>query len=66
MLHPDRRLEVRTADGVEIAHLPTRPGGDPGELDPARRITARTLTPPHFEPRMDLDYAVSVLLAQAS
>lgn len=66
VLHPDRRLEVRTADDVEIRHLPTRPWGDPDDLDPGRRITASTATPPHFQPRMDLDYAVAVLMSQAA
>jgi hypothetical protein len=65
-LHPDRRLEVRTTDGVQILHLPTPPWGGPAELDPTRRISTDTITPAVFEPRMDLGHVVSVLLAQAS
>jgi len=57
---------VRTADGVEVVHLPERPWGDPADLDPHRRISADTITPPRCEAWMDLDYVVSVLLAQAS
>jgi hypothetical protein len=66
VLHPDRRLDVTTADGVAVLHLPTLPWGDPAPLDPTGRINARTITPPYFEPGMDLGYVVSVLLAQAS
>jgi len=65
VLHPDRRLEVSTADGVPILHLPERPWGDPAQLDPTGRITARTITPPRFQPGMDLRYVVSVLARQA-
>lgn len=64
VLHPDRRLDVRTADGVEVVHPPERPWGDPADLDPDRRISADTVTPPRFEARMDLDHVVSVLLAR--
>lgn len=66
VLHPDRRLEVETADGVPVVHLPTLPWGDPEELDPMRRIGPDTITPPRFRPGMDLGYVVSVLLAQAA
>jgi hypothetical protein len=67
VLHPDRRLEVQTANGVPVLHLPNRPWGDPTELDPAGRIGPRcTITPPHYQPRMDLHYVVSVLLQQAA
>ncbi|MFP5218895.1 MAG: DUF222 domain-containing protein [Actinomycetes bacterium] len=66
VLHADRRLDVTTADGVPIVHLPERPWGDPTQLDPTGRITARTITPPRFQPRMDLHYVVSVLARQAS
>ena len=64
-LHPDRRLQVHTADGIPVLPLPPRPWGDPDQLDPRRRITAGTLTPPHYRPTIDLDYVVSVLLRQA-
>jgi hypothetical protein len=66
VLHPDRRLEVWTADGVPVVHLPTLPWGDPDQLDPARSIRPDTITPPRFRPGMDLGYVVSVLVAQAA
>jgi hypothetical protein len=66
VLHPDRRLDVMTAHGAQILHLPTPPWGDPAALDPAGRIDVRTITPPYFEPGMDLGYVVNVLLTQAS
>ena len=66
VLHPDRRLEVWTADGVPVVHLPTLPWGYANELDPARRIGPDTITPPHFRSEIDLAYVVSVMLAQAS
>jgi hypothetical protein len=66
VLHPDRRLEVWTAEGVPVVHLPTLPWGDPDQLDPMRRIGPDTITPPRFRPDMDLGYVVSVLVAQAS
>jgi hypothetical protein len=59
-------LEVWTADGVPVVHLPTLPWGDPDQLDPTRRIGPDTITPPRFRPGMDLGYVVSVLVAQAS
>jgi hypothetical protein len=32
LLHPDRRLEVRTADGVPVLHHPAQPWHDPAAL----------------------------------
>jgi hypothetical protein len=64
VLHPDRRLDVMTAEGVPVVHLPTLPWGDPDQLDPASRIRPDTITPPRFRPGMDLGYVVSVLVAQ--
>jgi hypothetical protein len=68
VLHPDRRLEVRTADGVAIVHHPAQPWGDPSALAQGRGqlVSAETLPPDHCSARMDLGYVVSVLLAQAS
>lgn len=68
VLHPDRRLEVRTADGVPVLHHPAQPWGDAADLalGPGQHVTAQTLPPDHCDARMDLGYAVSVLLAQAA
>ena len=45
VLHPDRRLDVRTADGVPVLHHPAQPWRDPPELDPTGRVSAGTLPP---------------------
>jgi hypothetical protein len=68
VLHPDRRLDVHTADGVAILHHPAQPWGDPAALARGRGqlVSAETLPPDHCTDRMDLGYIVSVLLAQAS
>jgi hypothetical protein len=68
VLHPDRRLEVRTADGVAVLHHPAQPWGDPAELAAAcgQPVSADTLPPDHTSGRLDLRYAVSVLLAQVA
>ncbi|MCW2679693.1 MAG: endonuclease [Frankiales bacterium] len=66
VLHPDRRLEVHTADGVPVLHHPAQPWGDPAELDPLGRVSAGTLPPDHCDARLDLRYVVSVLVAQAA
>lgn len=68
VLHPDRRLEVRTADGVPVLHHPAQPWGDPADLalGSGQHVSAETLPPDHLDARLDLGYAVSVLLAQAS
>ncbi|HVE74063.1 MAG TPA: HNH endonuclease signature motif containing protein, partial [Mycobacteriales bacterium] len=65
-LHPDRRLDVRTAEGAAIQHHPGLPWGDPADLDPDRRVSAETLPPTNLVARLDLHYAVSVLLQQAA
>ena len=65
VLHPDRRLEVTTADGVRLLHHPAQPWGDPAALSD-RDVTAGTLPPDHVEPRLDLRYAVGVLMSQAA
>ena len=68
MLHPDRRLQVHTADGTPVLHHPTPPGGDPTDLTTGcgRHVSAETLPPDHCDGRLDLGYAVTVLLAQAA
>jgi hypothetical protein len=68
VLHPDRRLEVRTADGVPVLHHPAQPWGDPAALASGcgRLVSAETLPPDRANARIDLRYVVSVVLAQAS
>ena len=63
-LHPDRRLDVATADGVPLPHHRTLPLGDRAALD--RAVTADTLPSTHCDARIDLGYVVSVLLQQAA
>lgn len=67
-LNPDRRLEVLTADGVAVLHHPAQPWGDPADLATGRgqSVSAGTLPPDHCTARLDLGYAVNVLLAQAA
>jgi hypothetical protein len=68
VLHPDRRLDVATADGVPLLHHPAQPWGDPAELTTAcgQAVSAETLQPNHCDSRIDLGYIVSVLVAQAA
>ncbi len=68
VLHPDRRLEVTTAEGVPLLHHPAQPWADPGALAAScgRHVSAQTLPPDNVEPRLDLGYVISVLMAQAS
>jgi hypothetical protein len=49
VLHPDRRLAVRTTDGVPVLHHPAQPWGDPAELASGRgrHVSAGTLPPDH-------------------
>jgi hypothetical protein len=67
VLHPDRRLEVHTADGVPVLHHPAQPWGNPADLaaGPGHNVSAGTLPPDHCDARLDLDYVVSVVLRQA-
>jgi hypothetical protein len=67
-LRPDRRLEVRTADGVPVLHHPAQPWGDPDDLARGcgQDVSAETLPPDHCDNRIDLDYIVAVVLAQAA
>ena len=66
VLHPDRRLTVRTAAGVPVLHHPGLPWGRADELDGTRAVTPATLPPDTVEPRMDLGYAVMVMMQQAA
>ena len=68
VLHPDRRLEVTTAEGVALLHHPAQPWGDPAALAAGcgQLVSAETLPPDHIEARMDLGYVVSVLRRQAA
>lgn len=65
VLNPDRRLDVSTAEGVRLLHHPAQPWGDPAALAD-RDVSAETLPPDSIENRLDLRYAVSVLIAQAA
>jgi hypothetical protein len=68
VLDRDRRLEVHTAEGVAIVHHPAQPWGDPAALGNGchQLVSAETLPPDHVDGRLDLRYAVSVLMAQAA
>ena len=68
VLHPDRRLEVHTAEGTPVLHHPAQPWGDAAGLarEAERLVSVDTLPPDHCDGRMNLGYVVSVLLAQAS
>lgn len=66
VLQPDRQLEVRTADSVPVVHHHAQPWGDAAQLDQSGRICAETLPPTHCDNRLDLGYAVTVLLQQAA
>ena len=68
VLHPDRSLDVTTADGVRVLHHPAQPWGDPAALAEGRGryVSAETLPPRPRTHRLDLGYAVAVLLAQAA
>jgi hypothetical protein len=68
VLHPDRRLEVHTADGVPVLHHPAPPWSDPAALASGcgQLVSAETLPPDHCTNRLDLHYAVAVLMAQAA
>ena len=67
-LHPDRTLEVRTADGTPVPHHPVQPWSDPADLATGcgRHVCAQALPPDHTDNRLDLHYAVAVLRAQAA
>jgi hypothetical protein len=66
VLKPDRKLTVTTPEGVPVLHHPGTPWGDPAELDPDRRIDADTLPPDHVASRVDIGYAVMVMMQQSA
>jgi len=65
-LRADRSLIVTTAEGVRVLHHPVVPWRPAEELDPDRRIDGSTLPPTIVGDRLDLGYAVAVLLQQAA
>ena len=66
-LHPDRRREVRTVDGVPVLHHPATVAR-PAALATGcgRLVSAEPLPPDHTDRRLDLRYALAVLMAQAA
>jgi hypothetical protein len=66
VLQADRRLSVSTAEGVRVLHHPALPTGDAAALDPGHRVEAMTLPPHVVDARLDLHWAVGVLLQQAA
>ncbi len=64
LLHPDRSLTVRTAQGVPVLHHPVLPWRPAAELDTVGQITAQTLPPTVTGQRLDLGYAVAVARQQ--
>ncbi len=65
-LRPDRSLTVHTAQGLPVPHHPALPWHPAEKLDHDRKITPQTLPPMVTGQRLDLGYAVSVLLQQAA
>ena len=65
-LRPDRSLTVRTAHGVPVPHHPALPWHPAEELDHNGQITAQTLPPMVTGQRLDLGYAVAVLMQRAA
>ena len=63
-LHADRRLVVRTAEGQPLPHRPQLPRQPADDLGTA--IGPDTLPPQVSDARLDLHYAVSVLMQQAA
>jgi hypothetical protein len=65
-LHADRRLDVATACGTPIPHLPAPPWQPATDLDHRHSIGPGTLPQHATQRRIDLGYAVSVLVQQAA
>jgi 5-methylcytosine-specific restriction endonuclease McrA len=65
-LHPDRTLEVRTADGTRLFHHPAVQPQHADLLDTAGGIGPATLPPHVTDPTIDLAYIVGVLLQHAA
>lgn len=51
---------------MPVLHHPALPWRPAAELDPDHLVSAETLPPDRVEPRMDLGYAVTVLMQQAA
>jgi Domain of unknown function (DUF222)/HNH endonuclease len=64
-LRPDRSLRVATAAGSDVPPLPALPWRPAAELDPGGHVSAETCPPVPVD-RLDLGYAVMVLLQQAA
>lgn len=60
-----RTLMVQSSDGQPIPDRPALPWRSAAELDPDRTITSGTL-PPHAVDKLDLHYAVAVLMQWAA
>lgn len=65
-LHSDRRLTVTTADGVPVLPRPALPWRPAAEFDKHAPIRPGALPPTVTGDRLDLGYAVAVLLQQAA
>jgi len=65
-LAPDRRLSVANADGTPVLHHPGLPWRPAQGLDPDHQVDAETLLPDHVRSRIDLGYAVMVLMQQSA
>ncbi len=65
-VHADRRLDVATSDGASIPHLPSPHWQPAADLDRGHGVGPNTLPPRATQPRIDLGYAVSVLMQQAA
>lgn len=67
-LQPDRQLVVRTAGGMPVLHHPAPPWGDAAAIAAGcgRLVSAEALQADHTDGRLDLRYAVAVLMAQAA
>jgi len=65
-LDGDRRLTVTTVKGVSVLHHPGLPWRSAEELDREADIQPTTLPPTVNGDRLDLGYAVAVLLQQAA
>ncbi|HVE99542.1 MAG TPA: HNH endonuclease signature motif containing protein [Mycobacteriales bacterium] len=65
-LRPDRTLKVTTADGVPLLHHPSLDPQPATALDPDRQIGPATLPPMTSYDRLDLEYAVWVLMQHAA
>ena len=66
VLRPDRSLTVTTPEGVPVLHHPALPWRPAAELDPQRGIDSQTLPPDDVVARIDIGYAVMVMLQQSA